>query len=344
MSDRQTTTRPLSVKLYQGFAAKDIEKDKIDLAILCPELFPNTAEGTLNAGVTTGTIKLKNRDGQDISSSFTSANHITAVWEGASNMKYPPLIRKGEPVELYQVADQDKWFWRTTGKGKVFRTTDRVHFEISATDPTKPGVENDDTNSYTIYADSDEKKIGIKTSKANGEAMAFVMEADLAAGTFYIADQGGNPGNSLFMDTGGASGVPAFQISLSSGVALKFEGENAFLKIPKNFFVSAGDRIVMDSPLMVFNRQKSGTIIFNAATIAFKSASDIVFDAIVVGLNTTSTKIVGILAAASAKITNLIKAPVNGQYNGASCDRPEETPATTPNNSPDTSMTGTPYT
>lgn len=341
VSDPRKVARSTPYTVHGGVAAEDIAPDSTVLQIICPELLPHTAFGTVAAGIATGNVTLKNRDGGAISSPVNTANHIVATWEGATNTRYPPMIRKGEPVEVYKVGDQDKFYWKSTGRGRSFRTTDRAVMEVGATDPTKPGVDKDDTNTYSGYLDSHNKKVGFKTSTVNGEACAFTMEADLAAGTFYISDNGSDPGNRIFLDTGSKSGVPVFQVNLASGAALKFEGDNGFIKIPKKFEISAGERIVMNSPIIAFNLTTVGTFIINAANIAINASKDIMMSASnTVGISAVSTKIAGVLIAATVRAVTVVKGAFGTPYAPVSVARPEETDPVIPINTADTDVSG----
>lgn len=331
-----TTSRTDPHITHKGFAAEDLEKKSVVLKVICPELIPNSATGTMAAGITNGSVGgLTDRDGKKLQTPYTTANHIVATWCGESNMRYPPMVRAGEPVEVFKTAGQDKYEWRTSGKGREFRTTDRIHFEIGATDPTKPGQPKNDTNTYSAYLDSDQKKVGMKTSKANGEAAAFSMEADLDAGTFHISDDGTSPSNRIFLDTGSKSGTPVFQVNLSSGVVLKMEGGNIFIKTPKMLQIDAGERIVINSPLTVFNLQKTGAIILNAASLAFNSAKETVVTAAIMGINAASTKLSGIILATGGRIPGLGNGPVSGSYRGVSVSDPTSSSVSTPSNTPE---------
>lgn len=338
-----TPTRVNPEMSYEGFAAEDLEKDSVVLKVICPELSPQATQGTVGAGITTGTVKLKNRDGGVINTPIASSNHIVATWGGSSNMRYPPMIRKGEPVKLYTVANQDKFYWKATGKGREFRTTDRVHFEVGASPPDKPGQEKDDSNTYSAYLDSDAKKVGFKTSQANGEVAAFSMEANLEKGTFHLSDNNPNVKNRIFLDTGSVSGVPVIQLNLSSGATIKMQGEDVFIKVPKKLLIDVGDRFVINSPLTIFNLSKTGTVIINAVDVTINAAKSLVTAAASIGLN-GATKVGGVLKASQAKVSNLVKGAVSGEYSGASVSRPEEGPVTNSSNSPDTDMTGPNYT
>lgn len=330
--------------VYQGIAAEDIAKDSIILKVICPELLPQSASGTIGAGIVEGSVKLKDRDGNPITSNYTTANHLVATWEGKAGMRYPSLIREGEPVEVFKIGNQDKFYWRETGRSREFRKTDRVYVEIGASDPTKPGSIKDDTNTYTAYLDSDEKKLGFKTSQANGEVVAFSMEADLSQGTFHLSDNSDDPKNRIFLDTGTSSGQPAFHINLNSGATLRLEGDNLFIKIPGKMIIDVGDRFILNSPLSIFNLKQTGSIIINAANIAINGAKDfIVKSGNVIGLSSLSTKISGVLNAAAIKSMTIVKGNFGNDYNGVSIRRAEDTTPTNANNNADTDTSGISY-
>jgi hypothetical protein len=325
------STTPTTV--YSGVAAADLAPDSTVLEIICPGITPGALEGTLDKGITTNTISLKDRTGAPITGTVTSSNHIVATWAGESNQRYPPLVRKGEPVKVERVADQDKFTWRATGSGRSFRTTDRVHFEVGATDPTKPGVEKDDTNTYSACLDSHNKVISVKSAKANGEACAFNMTADLAAGTFFVSDDTAGPGNRIYLDTGTKSGSPVFQVNISDGTAIKFQNGNIFVSAPKGVFISSKERIVFDSPLTVMNLSKAGAVIINAANIALNAASGAVITAGgVFGVNAAASKIAGMLATAALRVSSFAHGGVGGAYQPVSVGDPSTGSAVTPSN------------
>jgi hypothetical protein len=335
-------TSPYTV--YSGIAAEDIAKDAIELQVICPELTPHAPFGTVGAGITQTPISLTTRDGNAIAASVTTANHLVCTWEGSSNTRVPPMIRKGEPVEVYKNTTQDKFYWKATGRGRDFRTTDRVHMEVAATDPTKPGVTKDDTNTYSGWMDSDAQTMGLKNSKANGEAVAFSCQFDLKKGIFHLSDDSADPANRIYLDTGTVSGTPAFQVNLSSGATFKFEGDNAFIKVPGKFEIDAGDRIIFNAPLTVFNLTKAGTFIVNASSLAFNAAKDLVITAgNVVGINAASTKVSGFLGTAMLRATNAVKGAFGSGYESSNVSSPEDGSVTAVSNNADTDMTGFPY-
>jgi len=335
-------TRTIPKMSYEGQAAEDIEPNSVVLKIICPELTPNVTQGSLGAGISNSTATLKNRDGGTINVPVVNTNHVVATWDGSSNMRYPPMVRKGEPVKVYKYANQDKYFWSTTGKGRDFRTTDRVVFEVAAIDPEKPRSEKDDTNTYSAYLDSHDQKVGFKTSQANGEVTALSMMGDLKEGTFHLSDNTPGVANRIFLDSGAKSGVPVIQLNLSSGAVIKMEGDNIYIKVPKKLFIDVGERFIINSPLTIFNISKVGTVIINASSVAVNAVKSFVVSAATIGLN-GATKVGGVFVAASARIANAVKGSAGSEYTPASVSRPIESPVTEGSNSPDTSMSGIDY-
>jgi hypothetical protein len=345
MSEHVAHTNTKTV--YEGVAAEDLARDAVDLKVTLPQITPGAASGTLSAGITTASVNIQDRDGNKIAANITSANHVVATWEGESNLRYPPLVRQGEPVEVYKKADQDKYYWKTTGLGRTFRKTDRVHIEVGATSDSSPGQIKDDTNTYSAGLDSDQGKVFMKTSKANGEACAFSLEANTKDGTFHLSDDtasGSNPGNRIYMDTGTKSGTPLFQVNLSSGIVLQFQNQDCLIKVPRNMMLQSQGRIVFDSPIIVFNTKKVGTVIINAGSIAINSARDIILTAAgVFGLAAAASKISGVLVAASVRLSGLFKGSSGSSYTPVTISDPTSSQAVLPNNPADTS-TATPVT
>lgn len=343
MSQSWTTTRNIPKMVYEGFAAEDIEENSVILKVICPELTPHAVIGPIGAGITKDTTKLTDRDGTAINVPVTTSNHVVASWEGGSNTRYPPSVKKGEPVEVYKVANQDKYKWRSSGQGRDFRKTDRITFEVGAMPEDGKGGEKSDQNTYSACLDSINKKMTIKNSKANGEAVAFSCEFDLKSGTFTISDDSASPGNRIHLDCGVVSGTPVFQVNLVSGLTLKFEDQNAMITVPKKLLINAGERIVFNSPLTVFNLREVGVVIINAANVAINGAKDVIITGSVFGVSAAASKFAGVLVAQAARILNIVKGSAGGNYTPATINRPEESPVVVGSNSPDTSMSGTPY-
>ena len=356
----QNAVRRTPYSFHSAVAAADIEENSQVLMVICPELMPHTTNGDVAAGNMTTTTKLKTPSGTTTTADNTIVNYLTATWEGQSFCRYPPMIRRGETVEVYRLANQDKLYWRTNGRGRNFRTTDRLYMEISATATNSPnsgtntsstpdGEKNDDTT-YSFYMDSIKKVVGFKTSMVNGEACRFAGEFDLVSGMFSISDNPDNSssnagessvGNRLFMDTGAKSGTPMFQVNIGSGGTIMLKGDDGYIKIPKRFFIDVGERTVFNSPLTFINRDTSGFIFVKARSMVFDIAKDLVSNiGNVFGVNAPSSKFSGNIVAGNIRAISFIGGVVGALYKSITCSNMDSSGAVQNNNTPDADYSG----
>jgi len=339
---RTTHTAPVSV--YRGVAVEDLKPGSKILKISCPELLMGVTAGSVDAGIAKGAVSLRNRDNKPISAQITSANHIVAVWDGQSNQQTPPQIKRGEAVDVLKQRDTDKFTWSSAGLGRDVRRTDAHVIEVAARNTKSTETkELDDTNSYGVRIDSENKIIMLKTSKDNGEVCAFNATFNTATGEFYLSDDSESPGNRIYLNVGANGGTPIFQVNLKSGTTLNFAGDNGSIVVKDKLEIKAGKRIVIDSPLFVLNVAKAGSVIINAANVAINASGSAVLAAAALGLN-GATKVKGAFLAASAKISSLSKGAVTGGYDGVAVGDPIKGQPSTPGNSPDTDTSGSQYT
>ena len=337
-SPHASRTSPYTV--YAGVAADDLSSDNQELRVNSPDLTPDVIGGGIGAGITKSITTLKDRDGNTISAQTNTANHVVATWEGSSNSTVPPMVRRGEPVEVFRRSNQDKWYWRATGRGSAFRTTDRIYMHVAATDPTKPGEERTDDNSYHLYADSDKGLIGFKSSAVNGEACRFTGEVNTKSGTFVISDDSTSPGNRIVLKSGVGGDAPFCQINLSSGITLKLEGDNFYLDVPGSININAKNRILFNSPIIAIGITAATDIIINGASVAINSAKDVVLNATrAIGINAVATKVGGAFVMGQARVAALFKGSAGSDYTPATLSDPISGSVSEPSNSPDTTMT-----
>lgn len=123
---------------------------------------------------------------------------IEAKWLpfGESNRLTSPDVRRGEPVMIWQFADDNESFFWTTVSNIDLRRLETVIFAISASpkEDEKPTSEN----TYYIEASSHKGAITIHTSQANGEPFAFDVQINAKDGNVVIKD---NIGNYISMDS-----------------------------------------------------------------------------------------------------------------------------------------------
>lgn len=359
MSQPQVAAKQTPYTVYPATAAADIEEDSQVLMVICPDLLPHSTAGDVVGGSVTSSINIATPSGTKSQADATFVNYLTATWEGISGHRYPPMVRRGEPIEVYKLANQDKLYWRASGRGRNYRTTDRMYVEISATATNSPnpntntsstpdGEKNDDTT-YSFYMDSIAKKIGFKTSMVNGETNQFSGEFDLAAGTWSItdnssvtkADDGSSVGNRIYMDTGSVSGIPVFQVNIASGATLKFQKDDCYIKIPKKCFVDIGERLVYNSPLTYINNTAAGYIFVNAKNVVVSVAKDITATiGGVLGISAPNTKLSGNFIAANIRAVSFITGVVGAIYKSSICSNPSFDNVTEASNVADTNFTG----
>lgn len=325
--------------VWDAVAADDVDPKSTILKVISPTFTPFSVSGTLDAGITKSTVELTDKDGNSVSANVSTANHIVATWGGKSGHAEPPLIAKGEPVELYRYNGQDKFYWRETGLGSAYRKTDRVSLRLAATDPTKPAQERTDDNSWRLYANTDSKIFGIETSKVNGEVCRMAIKGDMSKGTLYITDDSDNDGNKncLVFDTGAVSGTPSVHIGLTTGVTFRMEGKNLMIEVPETMIVKTGKSLIFNSPLTMFNTSTTGVFIVNALNASIKTAGSFVVTAgSVIGLNSIATKVAGVLVAGATRLASLARGGAGSSYTGVSSSDPVNGTVTNPTNSADT--------
>lgn len=153
-------------------------------------------DGELTDNPTPMTYKSQNAQGVETQGGFITNNAIPCEWLPAgSNRVTPPTVRRGMRVELYQTADEAKYYWRYLGLDDHLMKLETIIFGISAhTKEQKPGekMELNVDNMYWFEMSSHSKKIALQTAKANGEPFKYEMFFDLAAGEFSLNDDVGN--------------------------------------------------------------------------------------------------------------------------------------------------------
>lgn len=122
---------------------------------------------------------------------------VQAKWIAAeSNRETAPDVRVGETVNLYQYADDPKYYWNTAAREPELRGKERVRFSFSNKD--ERNKEYDSDTSYWFEFDTKNKKIHLHTSDNDGEACTYDFVFDTRAGSFSLTD---NLGNSIVLDS-----------------------------------------------------------------------------------------------------------------------------------------------
>lgn len=188
---------------------------KVAIGVIAENMELKTAEGKLNRTVrvtptewlsmrdgelkddpTPMTFKSQDAQGNETQGGFITNQTIPCLWLPAgSNRLTPPTVRRGMRVEIYQMGDQAKLWWRYTGLDDHLMKLETIIFGISA--HTKEQDEGEEMelnpgNMYWFEISSHSKKIAMQTSKANGEPFAYDFFFDLAVGEVSLNDDVGN--------------------------------------------------------------------------------------------------------------------------------------------------------
>ena len=140
------------------------------------------------------------------------ANTIKAKWKGSdANRVTAPDVRRGDSVNLYQYNDVDEFFWDLRSDGtKTAKKLETVVNAYSASTDEKE-TELNEENSYTTQVSTHDGHVTVKTTKANGEPFAHILQIDTKNGNMVYADDAGlyiqadSATNRVEMDNGAGS-------------------------------------------------------------------------------------------------------------------------------------------
>lgn len=180
-----------SQKEYHGYAAADKENGSRTLYVYCEELLPFVS-GEIHA--TEAESLIKTSDGKDTyTGKVATRNFITCTYrdDSGDNTAFPPDVRKGEQVRIFNIGDTDQWYWAPTGRNAGARRLERKRIFIN--DTLENNADLDDDNTYFIELDSRRtKRILISTAKSDGEKYRYRLEISPVNSTVTLADDAGN--------------------------------------------------------------------------------------------------------------------------------------------------------
>lgn len=152
-------------------------------------------DGELTNQPVSMTFKSQDAQGVETQGGFITNQALPATWFPAgSNRRTPPNVRRGMRVELYQAANQAKFYWRYTGLDDHLMRLETIIFGINASPKEVTDGAEASFNPLEMYwfeMSSHSKKIALQTSKANGEPFAYEMFIDTAVGKWCACDDVG---------------------------------------------------------------------------------------------------------------------------------------------------------
>lgn len=244
-------------RVAMGTAAENLKLNSSSLLVSAHEKLGYT-DGEAVDRVDAMEYAQSNQQGTDtVGVAFVSGNHY-AEWLPTGNRKTPPNIRRGERVEIYQFASNDKYYWRCAGLDEHLRRLETVVFGINSNpDESEDGSSPD--NMYFVEWSSHKKMITLSTSMKNGEFCTFDIQLNMATGRLVIQD---SDNASIMLDTRNklirlVNSLGAF-IELNKNDINGFAPGNANFTAEMNINLKA-KKISLDGGGSVFTLQSGGT-------------------------------------------------------------------------------------
>lgn len=309
--------------MYKGTATEDKGKDSVTINVYSPELTP-AATGRLATATSDESITLQDEDGVSSTSTATVANHITAIWWGASNRAYPPDVVKGEEVIIRQYANSNVYYWESIGRNDSLRTTETDRWRIA--DSTTRIKEMTDDNSYFIEMTSDKKNIRIHTAKGNGEAFTYDIYIDAENNRIYIGD---DVGNNMLLE----SEVPRVKLANKDGSFVDLFQKNIIMLAPEDLIFRAGRQTLFQTPNVTFGNADGDGVCHIKSKGFHVTSKDFVVDSTSIGLN-GSVKASNIVSGTVRAASYSTGSPGDA-YKGATVNLGTGS-GTNPTNTPDT--------
>lgn len=227
-----------------GIAAENKKLGSHQLTIMPHEKL-NFADGEIADKVDTLSYNGKNSSGDAVGGTAFIGQTIEATWRIETNRRTAPDIRRGERIEIWQFAGNDKYYWRDIALDQHLRRLETVTFAINACPDESQDANNPD-NQYFVEFSSHSKTITLSTSKKNGEFCTYDLQLDLANGRVVLTD---DLGNHILLDSKNTN----IQFTNARGTQIELNKNNINMvaiddinaKAGKNVNIEAGQNINM---------------------------------------------------------------------------------------------------
>lgn len=116
---------------------------------------------------------------------------VRATWlPSGGNRVTAPDIRRGERVEIYRLADSDKYYWRPIEMDQGVRRLETAMFLFSNTQDEST-EELTPENSWMFEVSTHQKTFTLRTPKSDGEEFAYDLQLNAKDSTFAFKDDAG---------------------------------------------------------------------------------------------------------------------------------------------------------
>lgn len=167
-----------------GIVVSDKPEDVNEIDVYPVESMPNV-DGDLSVS-DNGSLSVKDNAGNNIAVKYNKSNKIPCTWypNGEQNRVTAPDVCKGDLVEIYTFGDTDKYYWCVHALTQSLRKREKVLYYFS----NKGGIGDDSTKAYFLLIDTRNKKVHFHTDNTDGEACAYDVLLDTAAGSLVVSD------------------------------------------------------------------------------------------------------------------------------------------------------------
>lgn len=327
-------------KSMWGYAVEDKIYGSDQLKVLPISHAPGSFSGAFGPGQTDSSATTTDASGKSTTSKVTTTNYITATYFSTTNEPTPPMVKKGEQIKLFRMADADKFYWLPNGRDRSLRGLDVKRIEVSAIDNTVKGnanVEKNDDNTYFIELDAVAGHLLISTSKANNEPVRYRINLDTKNGKLTISDDISDGPNQFTID----SVNHVVTMLNTEGCSLSLNKNDIFFKAIRNLNIDVGEQCVLNTPLFVLNpsgesadHSTSASIVINGKLFALNASDSAVVTAPSVGV-TGNLKVSGHSAFNTVRYVSANYGALGDVYKSVTIDITQRMSSNT-TNAPDT--------
>ena len=184
-----TTVGNTKMQEFIGYAAADKAQDSRELLVYPAELLPFLS-GEISAKEVENQIRTKGTN--EYSGTVKTSTIIKCLYrDETSNRAFPPDIRKGEEVVIYNYGDDNTYYWKSSGRNDNARRTETYRVAISGT--LKNVAENNDDSTYFFEMDTRRShRIRISTSNQDGEQFRYTFCINADKNEVFLGDNNGN--------------------------------------------------------------------------------------------------------------------------------------------------------
>ncbi|AHI60171.1 putative structural protein [Erwinia phage vB_EamM_RAY] len=203
----------------------------------------------------------KTSSGDSTQDKVVTDSTIAAIWfPFRSNRVTAPDVVKGERVVIWQIGDEDKYYWTETGLDDDLRRLETIIIALSGSPATTEDKNIGEGDWYFIEWSSHKKHFMMSNSKMNGEQVQYVIKADYGEAIFSLAD---DLDNNLVLNSLEA----LWQITNTDKCLITMSKKNIEIIAQENFNLTAQELISMLCKTMKITANESFELITNKTTI-----------------------------------------------------------------------------